>query len=108
MVNVLSLVIPTAYLAIIIPIALRCSQYYEEAVREVESIRQFLHVEAENFDARGSRFSLLDLAPLLPKAKVLQEAFGNFQLWLRITFCYYACSAFLLVLVSSFLRLDLL
>ncbi|GAA5912435.1 uncharacterized protein JCM6883_005668 [Sporobolomyces salmoneus] len=96
--NALSILVPTVYLAIIIPIALQCSRYYSSAISEIEAIRDFLHSSAAEYDGR---FTLLDLAPMLPIAQTLQVAYTHFQKWLRITFACYAGSAVVLVLLLA-------
>ncbi|GAA5965613.1 hypothetical protein JCM3765_004756 [Sporobolomyces pararoseus] len=97
-INVLSLIVPIVYLAIIIPIALTCSNHYETTIREIDKIRDFLHSSALSYDGH---FSPLDLAPLLPITQRVQQAYAGFNKWLRTTFAFYAGTAVLLVILLA-------
>jgi hypothetical protein len=101
--NVYGLVSPAVYLAVLVPLAVRGGQYYQQAIVSFSEIDETL-VKAESSWTPGTAFNILSLAPALPLVAGLQEDVNQFVVFCQGVYTFFAITAASLVIVTSLRR----
>lgn len=98
--NVAAVVVPVAYLAILLPFGCLAGRGYSDAVEVFQGIDAQLVAEAATWK-RGDAFSPFELAPLLPLFQEMVDNFETFLKWFKPTFIFYGVTALLLTIVRG-------